>query len=240
MLDLVQLPGYENRSPKQLSGGQQQRIALARALIFDPPVLLMDEPLGALDKKLREHMQLEIKHIQSQLKRTVIYVTHDQEEAMVLSDEVMVMDLGKVIQRGGPEEIYFNPTIEFVADFIGKINFFNGTVKSQDNELYTVSIREENFQDEIYTTHAEFAEGNSVLASVRPENIHIHTSKPEQTINTWSARLERKNFLGGLFDMVVTIRGKELRCRSPFVIDAHSGSDVYIHIKPEDVLWIEA
>jgi iron(III) transport system ATP-binding protein len=238
-MNMVGIGELKDRLPSAISGGQQQRVAFARAIVYDPGVLLLDEPLSNLDAKLREHMRFEILELQRKIGVTTIYVTHDQEEAMVLSDEVMVMDLGKVIQRGGPEEIYFNPSNEFVADFIGKINFFSGTVKSQDNESATVSIQEDIFQDEITTTHREFPVGKNVLASVRPENIHINTSKPEQTLNTWSARLERKNFLGGLFDMVVTIRGKELRCRSPFVIDAQSGSDVYIHIKPEDVLLIE-
>jgi putative spermidine/putrescine transport system ATP-binding protein len=122
-LELVSLPGYEQRLPSQLSGGQQQRVALARALIYDPPVLLMDEPLGALDKKLREQLQVEIKRIQRELGITVIYVTHDQEEALTMSDRIAVMRNGCIAQIGAPEELYESPVDEFVANFIGEMNF---------------------------------------------------------------------------------------------------------------------
>jgi ABC-type Fe3+/spermidine/putrescine transport system ATPase subunit len=125
VLELVSLPGYERRLPSQLSGGQQQRVALARALIYDPPVLLMDEPLGALDKKLREQLQVEIKRIQRELGITVIYVTHDQEEALTMSDRVAVMRQGRIAQIGSPEELYESPIDEFVANFIGEMNFMS-------------------------------------------------------------------------------------------------------------------
>ncbi len=119
----VRMEGYGARYPSQLSGGQQQRVALARAIVFDPPVLLMDEPLSALDKKLREHMQLEIKHIQRDLGITVIYVTHDQGEALTMSDRIAVMNNGRIAQLGTPEELYERPADRFVADFIGETNF---------------------------------------------------------------------------------------------------------------------
>ncbi|MHA2231075.1 MAG: ABC transporter ATP-binding protein [Candidatus Hodarchaeales archaeon] len=237
-VSIVGISELKERLPSEISGGQQQRVAFARAIVYDPAVLLLDEPLSNLDAKLRERMRFEILELQRKIGITTIYVTHDQEEAMVLSDEVVVIDLGRVIQRGEPEEIYFNPQSEFVADFIGKINFLKGTVKGQDENMTLVSIREEDFQCEIYTTSTKFAPGCSVLVSVRPENIHIHTSKPDLEINTWAARLERKNFLGAIFDMVVSLNGKELQCRTPFVVAAKSGDDVYIHIKPEDVLLI--
>lgn len=135
VLDLVKLAGYEKRFPRQLSGGQQQRIALARALVFNPRVLLMDEPLGALDKKLREHMQLEIKQITESLKITVIYVTHDQDEAMTMSDRIAVMNEGRIEQIGSPAEIYDNPKNYFVADFIGESNFIEGKFEKTDSEI---------------------------------------------------------------------------------------------------------
>ena len=134
VLELVKLAGYENRMPKQLSGGQQQRVALARALVFNPRCLLMDEPLGALDKKLREHMQLEIKQITSSLNITVIFVTHDQGEAMNMSDRIAVMKDGKIVQVGPPGEIYDNPKNYFVADFIGESNFIQGKVEPSDDQ----------------------------------------------------------------------------------------------------------
>ena len=128
MLELVRLAGYDQRLPRQLSGGEQQRVALARALVFRPRVLLMDEPLGALDKKLRAHMQLELKHIQQQLHVTVIYVTHDQEEALTMSDRVAVMQQGRIEQIGTPAELYEAPATRFVADFLGESNFVDGVL----------------------------------------------------------------------------------------------------------------
>jgi mannopine transport system ATP-binding protein len=126
-LALVRLDDYGGRLPSQLSGGQQQRIALARAIVFEPPVLLMDEPLGALDKKLREQLQIEIKRLQQRLGVTVIYVTHDQEEALTMSDRVAVMSAGRLEQIGSPTDLYQSPASAFVADFIGKMNFLDGT-----------------------------------------------------------------------------------------------------------------
>ncbi|MDE3190238.1 MAG: ABC transporter ATP-binding protein, partial [Acidobacteriota bacterium] len=122
MLTLVELPGYEKRKPHQISGGQAQRVALARALINRPAVLLLDEPLGALDVKLRRHMQLELKRIQNELGTTFVYVTHDQEEALAMSDRLAVMNEGRVEQLGTPREIYEQPASAFVADFVGTIN----------------------------------------------------------------------------------------------------------------------
>lgn len=128
-LELVKLPGYGSRMPRQLSGGQQQRVALARALVFNPRVLLMDEPLGALDKKLREHMQLEIKQITDTLNITTIYVTHDQSESMTMSNRIAVMNDGRIEQVGSPAEMYDSPANYFVADFIGESNFIDGRIE---------------------------------------------------------------------------------------------------------------
>jgi len=130
-LALVQLEGLGQRTPRQLSGGQQQRVALARAFVFEPPVLLMDEPLGALDRKLRIEMQLELKRLQTRLGVTVIYVTHDQEEALTLSDRVAVMNHGRIEQLGDPAELYESPRTAFVAQFIGESNRLDGTVAAR-------------------------------------------------------------------------------------------------------------
>jgi ABC-type Fe3+/spermidine/putrescine transport system ATPase subunit len=127
-LDMVHLPDKADSYPRQLSGGQQQRVALARALVFGPRVLLMDEPLGALDKKLREHMQLEIKRIQNELGATVVYVTHDQEEALTMSDRVAVMQGGRIVQIGRPDDLYDRPATRWVADFVGQSNFIETRV----------------------------------------------------------------------------------------------------------------
>jgi iron(III) transport system ATP-binding protein len=238
-LKLVGIEELKDRLPSEISGGQQQRVAFARAIVYEPSVLLLDEPLSNLDAKLREQMRFEILELQRKLGITTVFVTHDQEEAMVLSDEVLVMEFGKVVQRGDPEAIYFDPSNEFVADFIGKINFLNGTVTQLEESASVVGIEEEGFRSEIHSTRTNYAKGQNVLASVRPENIQIHTSKPEEEINTWPAKLIRKNFLGGMFDMAVGVQGKELRARTPFRVEAQSGSDVFIHIPPKDVLLID-
>ncbi len=138
-LERVRLAGYGSRKPDQLSGGQQQRVALARATVFDPPVILMDEPLGALDKKLREQMQVEIKHLQRQWGSTVIYVTHDQQEALTMSDRVAVMNQGRIEQICAPRELYDRPASAFVADFVGDTNWLAGVVQSIDGSV--VSLR---------------------------------------------------------------------------------------------------
>jgi spermidine/putrescine transport system ATP-binding protein len=140
MLALVELPGYEARKPSQLSGGQQQRVALARALINRPKVLLLDEPLGALDLKLRKQMQLELKRIQTEVGITFIYVTHDQEEAMTMSDRIAVMRAGRIEQLGNPEELYERPKTAFVAGFLGVSNLLEGEVEGRDGDLLTVRM----------------------------------------------------------------------------------------------------
>jgi mannopine transport system ATP-binding protein len=141
-LALVRLEGYGARLPSQLSGGQQQRVAVARALVFEPPALLMDEPLGALDKKLREQMQIEIKRLQRALGVTVIYVTHDQEEALTMSDRVAVMDGGRLVQAGTPIELYEEPATPFVADFIGKMNFLDARCRVATADTIAVELAE--------------------------------------------------------------------------------------------------
>jgi spermidine/putrescine ABC transporter ATP-binding subunit len=168
-LELVKLPGYETRYPRQLSGGQQQRIAVARALVFNPRVLLMDEPLGALDKQLRESLQLELKQLHEQLGVTIIYVTHDQQEALVMSDRVAVMNEGRIEQVGSPTELYDAPANRFVASFIGESNFLDGRVVAHDDGGCTVEL------DGIGTVRAPrqpgLATGASVSVTVRPERI---------------------------------------------------------------------
>ncbi len=170
VLQLVRLPGFEERFPRQLSGGQQQRVALARALVFRPPVLLMDEPLGALDKKLREEMQLEIKHIQESTHTTTIYVTHDQEEALTMSDRIAVMNGGRIEQVGTPRELYEQPVSQFVADFIGESNFLSGRVEPGDGRFFLVTP--EGWRVSIPVSDS-VQPGDQVSVALRPERIVI-------------------------------------------------------------------
>jgi mannopine transport system ATP-binding protein len=175
-LELVQLEGFGGRMPHQLSGGQQQRVALARALIFEPPVLLMDEPLGALDKKLREQMQIEIKRIQQRLGVTVIYVTHDQEEALTMSDRVAVVSDGEFAQIGTPIELYQQPHTPFVADFIGKMNFLRGEYLGSDDTRTFVRLTDQTKiagPRSLNGSAALLQAGKNVRIAIRPERIAL-------------------------------------------------------------------
>jgi ABC-type Fe3+/spermidine/putrescine transport system ATPase subunit len=172
-LAMVRLQGLEKRLPRQLSGGQQQRVALARALVFKPPLLLMDEPLGALDKKLREQMQLEIKHLHKSLGITVIYVTHDQEEALFMSDRVAVTSGGTIVQIGTPADLYNRPANRFVADFIGESNFLSGKVQAVDPATQSCRlVTDGGFFLRGMLGHAAHP-GDSVVAAIRPEKIRL-------------------------------------------------------------------
>ncbi|APG95092.1 spermidine/putrescine import ATP-binding protein PotA (plasmid) [Sinorhizobium americanum] len=176
MLELVQLSGYAERYPNQLSGGQQQRVAVARALAFEPPVLLMDEPLGALDKKLREAMQFEIKRLQERLGATVVYVTHDQDEALTMSDRVAIMSDGRLVQFGTPTELYRQPNTEFVADFIGRMNFLHGDCLDCTAEQTVVRLSESTVLK--LRSHAnertrKYDAGTALRVAIRPERMRL-------------------------------------------------------------------
>jgi spermidine/putrescine transport system ATP-binding protein len=170
MLELVELPGYERRKPAQLSGGQQQRVALARALVNHPRVLLLDEPLGALDLKLRKQMQIELKRIQTEVEITFIYVTHDQDEAMTMSDRIAVMRAGRIDQLGTPDELYERPRTEFVAGFLGVSNLLDGQVEAREGEIAGVRLSD----GSILRVPASATEGlRDVRVGVRPEKLKV-------------------------------------------------------------------
>ncbi|HVQ76999.1 MAG TPA: ABC transporter ATP-binding protein [Candidatus Binatia bacterium] len=197
-LELVRLRGYDGRLPRQLSGGEQQRVALARALVFRPRVLLMDEPLGALDKKLRAHMQLELKHIQRHLHVTVIYVTHDQEEALTMSDRVAVMQRGRIEQVGPPAELYEAPASRFVADFLGESNFVDGVVTgaSVDGRWLVRAAGGLEFQGVgAVPLHA----GQAVTAAIRPEKLvplDAGGAAPGGSVNTCKGTVDEAIYVG--------------------------------------------
>jgi len=170
ILRIVDLPGYEHRKPSQLSGGQQQRVALARALVNQPRLLLLDEPLGALDLKLRRQMQLELKRIQQAVQITFLYVTHDQEEAMTMSNRLAVMHGGKIEQVGPPEEVYDTPRSEFVAGFLGASNLLTGEVKERSDGTASVAVTGGSV---VRLPADRVPEGTSVRVGVRPEKLHI-------------------------------------------------------------------
>ena len=180
MLDLVQMGQLGNRKPDQLSGGQRQRVALARALAKQPKLLLLDEPLGALDKRLRERTQFELVNIQEKVGTTFIMVTHDQEEAMTMSSRIAVMDAGRIVQVSTPAALYEFPATRFVAEFIGGINLFEGRVLSQDLDAGLVRVQCDNLESPILARHTDFVpEGTAVSVAVRPEKIDVHEQRPD-------------------------------------------------------------
>jgi spermidine/putrescine transport system ATP-binding protein len=189
-LEMVQLYGMDQRKPAQLSGGQQQRVALARALVNQPAVLLLDEPLGALDQKLRKDMQLELKRLQREVKITFIYVTHDQEEALTMSDRIAVMNQGKVLQVDDPRSLYDCPQSRYVASFIGTTNFFNGTVSEVRGGEVCVDLAG---QGQIWAqSPAHVTPAQAVTVSVRPERLQLNSSAANQL----SGHLEDVVFVG--------------------------------------------
>jgi iron(III) transport system ATP-binding protein len=200
VMNLVHLVGYGDRPPGQLSGGQQQRVALARALVMEPKVLLMDEPLSNLDAKLREEMRTEIRRIQKELNITSVYVTHDQIEAMTLSDRIVVMNEGVIEQIGSPVEIYRFPNSRFVANFIGRANFIDGVVLAQDGSELTVSALGQAIT--LSNIKREFQVGEDVTLIVRPEMIQI-----KKTGGLYPGVVRRAVYLGDEMEYVVEISG---------------------------------
>ncbi len=170
-LEMVRLPGYEKRKPRQLSGGQQQRVALARALVKRPEVLLLDEPLGALDQKLRKEMQLELKRLQREVGITFIFVTHDQEEALTMSDRIAVMNGGRVLQMGSPDDIYERPSSRFVADFIGETSFLAGMVGEEQGGEVQVELEGGGAMRAV--SEATLSRGQRITVAIRPEKMHL-------------------------------------------------------------------
>jgi spermidine/putrescine transport system ATP-binding protein len=213
MIELVQLQGREKRKPKQLSGGQQQRVALARALVNHPKVLLLDEPLGALDLKLRQAMQLELKQLQERVGITFIYVTHDQEEALTMSDRLAVMDGGQLLQVGGPQAIYDRPRTRFVADFIGDTNLVDATVV----DGATVRLGD----GTVIRTAAGQPAGTAVTVAIRPEKVGLWRpdADRDQQLDALHGVIDRVTFLGNSISYVVRIDAAE-----PFALHVRQGN----------------
>jgi iron(III) transport system ATP-binding protein len=212
VLTVVQLDQLASRQATDLSGGQQQRLALARALVMEPPLLLLDEPLSNLDAKLREDMRFELKRLQRDLGITGVYVTHDQVEALAMSNRVAVMRAGKIEQIGRPREVYEAPKSKFVADFIGTSNFIDGTVESRENGVYHVRTPDGELR---VRSELEFAVGAPVIVAARPEHVTIDAtpSLNGPAPNRWQGRVEARAFLGESVDHVIAVGSREIRAR---------------------------
>jgi putrescine transport system ATP-binding protein len=243
MLDLVKLSQFAKRKPHQLSGGQRQRVALARSLVKRPKLLLLDEPLGALDKKLREHTQFELVNLQEQLGVTFVVVTHDQEEAMSLSTRIGVMNAGEIVQVGTPKDIYEYPNSKFVAEFIGNVNMFQG--RMIEDEPDHVRLESPELGCTIFVDHGVSAAPDATLwAAIRPEKINISVTPPEQRENIAQGIVKEIAYMGDMSIYLVQLAGgKIVRVTQPNVY-RHAGDvitweqPVYLHWHPSSPVVI--
>ena len=239
-LKMVQLEGYENRYSNQLSGGQRQRIALARALVKRPKVLLLDEPLGALDKKLREEMQLELRNLQRSVGITFIFVTHDQEEAMTMSDRVAVMNKGQILQISPPRDLYDNPKNLFVGDFIGQINFLDTKIIKLEGNKAKVLINK--LGEYKLTTTNNISQNDAIVCAIRPETIQISNNNEKISDICIKGSVANTSFYGNTTYIYVTIEGlsKTIMVSSSDILEGLSHNSVcYLNINLKDIRVIQ-
>jgi len=238
-LELVRLPHTENRLPSQLSGGQQQRIALARAIVIQPDVLLLDEPLSALDANLREEMRVELKRIQRELGVTSIFVTHDQAEALAMSDKVIVMSDGWKEQEGSPEEVYNRPVSRFVADFLGTSNFLEGTISTVESER--ISVRTEDGLEIAVADAAGRSAGDEVRVVVRAEKVALSESAgSEEDATVVDGKVMTVDYQGLAARYFVSVNDRNLQAING--IDKHpfrEGQSVKVRIRAEDCVVLD-
>ena len=245
MLKLVRMESMRNRKVHQLSGGQQQRVALARALAPHPKVLLLDEPLSALDLKLRQTMQLELKRIQREVGITFIFVTHDQEEALTMSDRIAVMSHGKVLQVGEPVSIYERPNCKFVADFIGDTNFLEGEVRQSEKGQLIIFVPK--LGNEVHgMSESEFKRGDQVIISIRPEKIRL-SEQPTLNQNCFQVKITNSAYIGSDTRLEVDANGVRLKVWEQNHISTldprayHSGEQqAWVTLFPENALVLPA
>lgn len=240
-LSLVQLTGYGNRMPDQLSGGQCQRVAIARAIVNNPKVLLLDEPLGALDLKLRKQMQVELKRLQKRLGITFIYVTHDQEEALTMSDRIAVMNQGVIEQLGTVDEIYERPQTKFVAGFIGENNLFEAQVAEVDGERAIVVLE----NGRIPVIGSQLQTGESVYMTIRPDKIRIADSPPEGCEPALKGWFKERIYAGPIVKSIVILgNGMEVMIHTPAdqtsPVHLEEGRELYLTWKAEQAVVVKA
>lgn len=232
MLELVQLEGYEKRKPSELSGGQKQRVAIARALANNPRVLLLDEPLGALDLQLRRTMQLELKRLQKKLGITFIYITHDQEEAINMSDRIVVMNQGQFEQIGTPDEIYNHPKTSYVAAFVGNANILKGTVAEKSGNHIKVKLGDEVASID---TEEKVNVGENVTVALRGENILLEEN------GNLHATVKEKNFAAGQLRVLLTLPNGDEVTASRFGMNAdiQPGQQICWRFEPKDAVLVD-
>lgn len=235
-LRFVKLEGFEQRPATNLSGGQQQRVALARALIAEPKVILFDEPLSNLDAKLREETRKELRSFLSELKITAVYVTHDQIEALALSDVIAVMESGKIIEIGSPRKIYFDASHRFVADFIGRANLIKASIKSQTDNHTIVDSDIGTF----YCQKRDFPVGSQVTLCIRPKFIDLHQERPITVQNIFEGKIESLVFIGEAYEGEIKVRNEHLMIKIQPETMLQKGNMVYCSIKPEHCLLVSA
>jgi putative spermidine/putrescine transport system ATP-binding protein len=240
-LTAVSLADKTDRTPSELSGGQQQRIALARSLVYEPSIILMDEPLAALDKKLREHLQLEIRRVQRQLGITMLYVTHDQQEALLLSDRICLMNEARIVQVGTPDELYFRPKTMFAANFIGESNIFSANVL--DTSAGSVMLRGPGTCLLRATTNVPVSKGQVVTAMIRPERLRLRTTDHKATEeNRIRARIEERVFLGEATKYHARVSpGHTFVCKTLTTASGSTcgpGDDVVLEVEGESIILL--
>ncbi|MFK7762418.1 MAG: ABC transporter ATP-binding protein [Roseobacter sp.] len=233
MLDLIKLPGYGDRKANELSGGQRQRIALARALILKPKVLLLDEPLGALDKQLREQMQLELRALQRTVGITFVFVTHDQEEALTLSDRVAVMSRGEVLQLDTPSGLYERPQNREVASFIGTMNFFEGRVTDAQEDAILVDTAGLGAL-EVPRVQGGFNTGDAVHIAMRPEKLDLTDTAPQEGAKTARGILQNAAYLGERSHYYVKLDGHD----TPVAVSAQNRFDGTFTVEEGKSVWL--
>jgi iron(III) transport system ATP-binding protein len=234
-LRTVRMEELISRPAPQLSGGQQQRVALARALVKQPKLLLLDEPLSNLDAVLRDEMRVEIKEICKDLEISVLYVTHDQVEALAMSDRILVMRGGRVLQEGPPSEIYHRPENQFVASFIGAANLLEGRVKGSRDGLADVETPYGIIE---CVLSKGLSSGDKVLLSVRPEELVVLREPPEQRANLLTGKVASMSFLGESLDCRIQLAAQKIRCRLRSGEEFREGDEVYIRLPSEKTLAI--